>query len=237
MNAYLSRLNPTERRFVIGVGLVLFLVVNIFWIWPHFSDLQRWRDRLHKANRNFATNQIAIREIPRLETELATLLREGNVPQEEQGLRFQQTIQSTAFESGVSFNFPSRLPDTTNQFFIEKAQAIAVVGGEKQLVDFLYRISSGDSIIRVRSMSLRPEANHYQLNANITLVASYQKKPTGTRGSGQGTTARPATTSATPTTTQPAPKSQPAPKTQGPVTTPTKKSPATNAPPTPTRKK
>jgi hypothetical protein len=232
MNGYLSRLNPTERRFVIGVGLVLFLVINIFWIWPHFSDLPRWRTRLDKANRNYATNQIAIREIPRLETELATLLREGNVPPEEQGLRFQQTIQSTAFESGVSFNFPSRLPDTTNQFFIEKAQAIAVVGGEKQLVDFLYRISSGESIIRVRSMSLRREANYYQLNANITLVASYQKKPTATRGAGQPTTTttRSATPSTTPSTAQP-------PKPQGPVPTSTKKSPATNAPPTPTKKK
>src|SRR5262249_5402146 len=108
---------------------------------------------------------------------------------------------------------------------------------EKQLVDFLYRISSGDSIIRVRSMSLRPEANHYQLNASITLVASYQKKPT-TRGSGQSTTAaRPTTPSATPPTTQPAPKPQPAPKAPVPVTTPTKKSPATNAPPTSTKKK
>ncbi len=46
---------------------------------------------------------------------------------------------------------------------------------------FLHALGSGDSMIRVRDMDLRPDPPRYRLNGTITLVASYQKKPRGTR--------------------------------------------------------
>jgi hypothetical protein len=44
-------------------------------------------------------------------------------------------------------------------------------------VDFLYKLGDGNSLIRVRSLSLRPDAPRQNLGGNITLIASYQKKP------------------------------------------------------------
>ena len=46
MNEYFSRLNPSERRFVVVVALLLFIVVNLFWVWPHFSDWGDLKGRL-----------------------------------------------------------------------------------------------------------------------------------------------------------------------------------------------
>lgn len=43
MNEYFSRLNPSERRFVVVVALLFFIVVNLFWVWPHFSDWESSR--------------------------------------------------------------------------------------------------------------------------------------------------------------------------------------------------
>ena len=44
---YLDRLNlrPFEKRLVVGVGAVLFVVLNAWFVFPHFSDLSQARDR------------------------------------------------------------------------------------------------------------------------------------------------------------------------------------------------
>ena len=45
-------------------------------------------------------------------------------------------------------------------------------------MDFLYKLGSGASMIRVRDLELQPDPPHQRLSANIRLVASYQKNPT-----------------------------------------------------------
>jgi hypothetical protein len=86
----------------------------------------------------------------------------------------------------------------TNQFFLERAQAISVVGGEPQLVNFLYGLGAGNSLIRVRALTLRPDPPRYQLNANMTVVASFQKKATASPAAktAESTSAKPAVTAA-----------------------------------------
>jgi hypothetical protein len=176
MNNYLSRLNPAERRFVVAVGLIFFLVINIFWIWPHFSDWGNLNRRMDKANGTLTKYSQAIEQKPKLEAELKKLASEGSyVPPEDHAIQFLRTIQVQAAQSGVGFQGSSRSFNSTNQFFLEQGQTISIVSGEKQLVDFLYNLGSGNSLIRVREISVRPDQARQQLNASITLVASYQK--------------------------------------------------------------
>jgi Tfp pilus assembly protein PilO len=196
MNAYLSRLNPVERRFVIGVGLLFFVVINLFWVRPHFSDWGSFKSRLAAARQKLANYEGLIRQTPTLRSNIAKLGGENDVPPEDQAIRFLQTIQSQGFQSGVAFNLPSRQITSTNQFFMEQSQTISVIATEKAIVDFLYNIGTGNSQIRARSMSLRPDPNHFSLNANITLVASYHRNPK----------AAPARTTPASTASTPAPK-------------------------------
>jgi len=44
-------------------------------------------------------------------------------------------------------------------------------------VDFLYNLGNNSSQTRVRAISIRPDPSRTKLNATITLVASFQKKP------------------------------------------------------------
>ncbi len=178
MKAYLANLNPVERRFVIGVALLLFIVVNLFWVWPHFSDWSDLKMRLEKAQRELRRNELSIQQTNVLVAQIQKLSSEDSaVPPEDQSMQFFQTIQNQVNMSGIVFEGNSRPTMRTNEFFIEQEQPISVRGDEKKVVDFLYKLGAGNSLIRVKSLSLRPaDASRQQLRADMTLVASYQKK-------------------------------------------------------------
>lgn len=208
MNGYLSRLNPMERRFVVGVGLVFFLVINIFWIWPHFADWSDLRGRLENSRSMLGTREGLIQQRPKVEAEIKKLASEGSyVPPEDQSLQFLRTIQTQMAQTGVGFVGNSRQTTSTNLFFIEQAQTVTVASGEKQLVDFLYNLGSGNSLVRVREISVRPDPNRSQLNANITLVASFQKSSKAPAPATKAAT--PAAKPATPAPTVAKPPTQP----------------------------
>ncbi len=48
MKKYFAQLRPLERRLVVGVAVVLFIVLNWVFIWPHFSD---WSDLSSRQGR------------------------------------------------------------------------------------------------------------------------------------------------------------------------------------------
>jgi Tfp pilus assembly protein PilO len=178
MNKYLARLNPMERRFVVVVAVVVFIVLNVMFVRPHFGDRARFRVQLDQARETLKKFETEIAQTKTYETQIKSLEREGtSVPLEDQAIDFLRTIQSQAAMSGVNIIANSRQPSRTNQFFIEQSQSITVQASEKALVTFLYNLGEGGSMIRVRGLSLRPDPPRQNLSAGVTLVASYQKKP------------------------------------------------------------
>lgn len=104
--------------------------------------------------------------------------RGANVPPEDQIRDFANTINIQAGRSGVNMVQGGRTTTSTNQFFIELSRSIGVQSPEQPLVDFLYNLGSSNSLIRVRDLNLRPDPPRQQIFANVTLIASYQKKTT-----------------------------------------------------------
>lgn len=179
MKKYLSQLRPMERRLVVGVGVVLLIVLNWVFIWPHFSDFGNYRDRLGSAEVKLRNYRNAVAQIPDLKKQLQTYESEGEfVAPEDQGVNFIRTIQQQTAQSGVELQNASRsIPRTNDVFFVEQIQNINVRAPEENLVDFLYKLGSGSSMIRVRDLSLQPDPPRQRLVADIRLVASYQKNP------------------------------------------------------------
>lgn len=176
MNNYFSKLNPSERRFVVVVALVVFLVINIFWVWPHFSDWGVIRGRLNKATTTMGTFNAMFEKTNALAKDVDQMQRAGgNVPPEDQAVSFLRTIQSQAAKSGVLVGGTGRLITRTNAFFMEQIQTITVESEEGPLVDFLYNLGAGDSLVRVRDLSVHPNPQRQKLQANLTLIASFQK--------------------------------------------------------------
>ncbi|HKI69267.1 MAG TPA: hypothetical protein VKA67_06750 [Verrucomicrobiae bacterium] len=176
MNELFARLNSMERRLVVGLGVVLFIVINIVWVWPHFSDWSNLQYRLAKARQTLDLYNSAIQQKPKYQAEVDAMEKQGaTVPPEDQSLEFLRTIQNEATRCGVNYTGNSRPTTHTNEFFLEQIQTITVRSREQQLVEFLHNLGAGESLIRVRDLSLRPNPPRQELNANLKLVASYQK--------------------------------------------------------------
>jgi len=193
MMGYLDRLNlrPAERRLVVLVAVVLFVVANLIFVWPYFGSWNLANLRLEKADAKLASFQKEIAQTNTYNASLAEFEKENpEVPSEDRALQFQQAIQTQAAQSGVNVNQYGRTSTRTNDaFFLEQLQTISVQTKEKELVEFLYQLGAGNSLIRVRELSLRPDQQKYTVGGNLTLVASYQKKPSAKGAAGTRATA------------------------------------------------
>ncbi|MGA2866084.1 MAG: hypothetical protein ABSF95_16550 [Verrucomicrobiota bacterium] len=177
MKSYLDNLAPFEKRLVVGVGVVLFVVFNAWFVVPHFSDWERVGFRREKAQKKLLLFNAEIEQLKTYKARIEQMKGEGYlVPAEDQVLHFATEVLTKAAQSGVSLSSFSRVTQrTNNQFFLEQSQTVTTTAKEQQLIAFLYNLGSSNSLIRVRDLGLRPDAPRQQLNANIKLVASYQK--------------------------------------------------------------
>ena len=183
MSSFVETLNlrPQERRLVVIVASVVFLVLNLWLVWPNFGALGKVQQQTKDARVRLKVFSDEISKKPQYEKELRVLENQGVfVGSEEQSLRFQQEVASQAALSGVAVQRydPSRSQTgRTNSFFEEQTLLITVNTGEKELVDFLYNLGARNSLIRVRSMTLTRDVSQIKLQGSITLVESFQRKP------------------------------------------------------------
>ena len=180
MKKYFAQLRPFERRVAIGVVVVVFLVLNYVFVWPHFSDWGNLSRRLDTARSKLKLYQTAVAQTDVCQKQVDSLQSQGEfVALENQGVNMLRTIQTQSAQSGVSIvNNSRQITRTNDAFFVEQVQNIAVLANDEQLVDFLFKLGSGASMIRVRDLELQPDNAKMHLNANIRLVASYQKNAT-----------------------------------------------------------
>jgi hypothetical protein len=199
MSTYLDNLRPTEKRLGVGVGALVFIVLNYVFVVPYFSELGRVGQQMIKAHQTFEKYQAEIQKIPYYKREIDRL-GGGNgqdVPPEDQMSVFTSAVLMQAGASKVSIMNSSKPQTHTNQFTLELSQTFSVQSTEEQLVNFLYNLGSS-ALIRVRDMGMHPDPPRYNLSANVKLVASYQKStptkaPAGTArtASATSTTKRP----------------------------------------------
>jgi hypothetical protein len=207
MTGLLDKLNlrPNERRLVVIVALVVFVVLNIWLVVPEFGKVRYWKNRRDTALRDLNKFENEVKKQPDYQRQLRELeLLGGYVGTEEQASALSRDVANQASLSGVQVNNYNPAPRSstgrTNAFFEEQTLIITVSTGEKELIDFLYNLGARSSLIRVKSMTLSPELPLRQkLQGSITLVASFAKKA-------PPKIATPSKATNQPTKTTPAPK-------------------------------
>jgi hypothetical protein len=205
MTDLFNRLNlsPLERRaFLLGLVAVA-LLLNYWFVVPYFGEWRKITQDNDEQMRLKAKYLAEIARKPQHERRIQELQREGaQVPRQEAANRLQQVIYTEASRAGITISrltpqvMASRAGGQTNQFFEEHVVKIDITAGEEQLVDFLYRLGSGDSMIRVRDVAnLRLDQSQTRLMASLDLVASFPRR------TGSGTTPSPSRTPAVAETT------------------------------------
>jgi Tfp pilus assembly protein PilO len=195
-------LRPQERRILVIVGLIVFVVLNFLLVTPLFGQLAQSELALDKSKRTLKKYETEIAKTPNLERIEARLKQEGGTVLSEE-LQLQRIVNNQAITAGVqvSRSDPILRPQIgrTNQFFEDQGLRIDFTSGGKELVDFLVGMASGNSMVHVHDMALRPVSGGTRLGGNIIFVASYQKKnaPT-TRALESGAAPRPATKTTAP---------------------------------------
>ena len=183
MTAFLDKLNlrPHERRLVAGIAIVFFIVMNVWFVWPHFDDWQIVSNGKIAAEKTLRNYQMEIARMPAHRSKLSQLEAAGSsVVADEQELDLVRTVDLQSRAAGVTLMKQSSRPmintGQTNQFFEEQSIAIQTFANNEELVNFLISLASTNSLIRVRDMSLSPDPSGTRLKSDMTLVASYQKK-------------------------------------------------------------
>lgn len=234
MTSLFDKLNlaPAERRLVVIVGIVVFVVLNFWLVFPQFGEWAKNEQRIRDAGARRKTFSDEIAKKTGYEKELKELQKQGSeVATEAAALQLSQEVNSQAALSGVSITSISPLQrqgatGKTNSFFDEASVTISINASEKELIEFLYRLADKDLLIRAKSMQLSPDPSRQRLQGPIMLVKSYQRRPPP---KASPLAAKPATTAAkadAPKTNAPA-AAAPAPKPIPPTPAPT--APSTNS--------
>src|SRR5687767_899523 len=139
MTAFLDKLNlrPGERRIVVFGGLAVFIVLNIWLVWPQFGQVSVWKNRRQTATGKLEQYNKEIARKAEYEKIFANLQRlGGQVSSEEQALQMQKDVLSFAALTQVaveSSSTPQRGASggRTNAFFEEQTMQLAVNTGER----------------------------------------------------------------------------------------------------------
>lgn len=174
-------LRPQERRLVAVVALVLFVVLNIVFIWPHFDDWGAFELKQERAKKSLASYQAEIVKVPSFRVKLRELEQAGSsVVPEEQELDLVRTVNVQAQMNRLTVISSDPRPRVntsgqTNRFFEEQYEMLHVTADNEELINFLMSLTSTNSLIRVKDLTVRPDAGGTRLDANMQLVASYQR--------------------------------------------------------------
>jgi hypothetical protein len=185
MSSLLDKLNlrPGERRLVVLVAITVFVVLNIWLVWPSFGEWGRTEKGILDARKKLRSYDQEVQRGPGYEKQRKELQNQGLYIGTEDGVAaLQNEVISQAALSGVTLVRQNPITRTggtgrTNTFFDEASMDITVNAGEKELVDFLYSLGARNSLIRVGMMNLGRDATGTKLQGGITLVESFQKKP------------------------------------------------------------
>jgi Tfp pilus assembly protein PilO len=187
VNSFLDQLNltPQERRIVVAIGMVVIVVLNLLFVWPHFHEWRSISNQLQTMRKNIEiyNKQIALDTNPTngLQKQLAQLVRQEGTGVMDKQVQLQSTIMTQARKTGVNVvNYnPGSAQPKTNEFFEEESIKINVDSQEPQLISFLYDIGGDPAMIRVSELELSPQdQNRYRLRGAITLTANYAKRAT-----------------------------------------------------------
>ncbi len=175
-------LRPQERRLVVIVGMVVFILLNMWFVWPFFGEWGKVQNDLYKDQKTLDRYNSEIAKRGQFERKQHELEQTGSEMLNSE-TDFQRIVSSQAAGAGVYVSdlrtgVGSTIGTKTNQFFQEQSISVQFTSGGKELVDFLVGIAAQNAMIRVREMNVRPDSTQTKLAGSIVFVGNYAKPQT-----------------------------------------------------------
>jgi hypothetical protein len=193
-------LSPQERRIIVIIAVVVFVVLNMLLVWPHFKDLARVHAQLADTRKKISdyNDEISKDIEPKdgYKVRLAKLQKQQGGGVVNQQVALQKSVSDQAIRTGVNI-FDTRPASSknpeTNAFYDEQDVRISFDSGEDQLINFLFNVGNDPAMIRVRELNLHTlDANRYRLKGDALLSANYAKATTATLPPGRAAAPKPA---------------------------------------------
>ncbi len=236
MSSTLDSLNlrPQEKRILVVVAVVVFVVLNLVLVVPRFKDYGKIQEQLKAARLNiYNYNKFIYNDTNAggLKDQLIKLSKQPEGAVSSRDLQLESTVTTKLRANGIFLQTISPVSSQfigssgqSDKFFARQSVNITVQATEEALVQFFYDVGNDPAMIRVWDLRMNPmDNNRFKLNATITLIADYQKEVASNTAPVKPAAlikpAGPAPTSAPAKVTAPAPRPAPA-KTTAPTPTP-----------------
>ena len=176
------QLRPQERRIIVAGAVVLFLLLNLWFVWPHFGSYARFHVQRLENDTKLSTYLLEIGRTNDYFARLGSLEKEGSgIVTDNNDLAVQNTLTAVARANGLNIPF-NRVPQTghgrTNEYFDQITFAAPIPPtAPDSLVNLLVSVASNQVVMRIKELDLRPsDVSRYRLAGNLKVVASFQKK-------------------------------------------------------------
>lgn len=184
MTSFFDKLNlrPQERRLVVVVGLLVFVLLNMWFVWPFFDEWGKVQGNIAKNRRTLEKYEREVGRKAQYQAQQKELESTGS-EMLSNDVELQRIVQSQAAGTGVQISSLTAVKGSgavTNQFFQEQTLSVQFSSGGKEIVDFLVGVAAGNSMVRVRDMNLRPDPGQTKLGGTIMFVGNYQRPATNT---------------------------------------------------------
>jgi type II secretory pathway component PulM len=181
MTRLLNRFNlqPQERRIVVAGAAVLFILLNVWLVRPHFGELGRVQASLSDARATLAKYRTELARTNGYADQLLELERQGSgLLEEDKDTLLTSTIQIQARQTGLLLGGLGRIMrGRTNDFFEQRSLTVTLQSTPaEQLVSFLVALATNDLVMRVKELDLKPDSSQTRLNGSLKVVASFQRK-------------------------------------------------------------
>jgi len=177
-------LRPQEKRIIVVIAIIVFVVLNLVLVFPHFKDYGNYRKQL-AGTLLAVTNETRIIKLDNqpggLREQLDQLQNGMGGSVSTKAIELQKTITDQAsgvFIPTIGGVTPTHIgPESlADKYFESESIRMVVQAAEDPLVKFLYNVGNDPAMIRVRELELHPlDNNRYKLNASITFTADYQR--------------------------------------------------------------
>ena len=189
-------LGALERRIVVAALLVLFLVLNAMFVWPHFQDWNKVQLEIAKTRELIAKYQKEVDQLPRLEKKETELKGQGGaqLASSEMALALMRTVEAKVLASGIVVvnRIPGQGAQNASAYFDEQSLRLSFQNtGDAELLKFMVALGENNSTIRIRDLTVKPDPTQMKLMGELTVVASYQKPSSAAKAAPTTTPKRP----------------------------------------------